>query len=463
MTACIADFDSAAAMLRAVGRASRGEDLPGLGLWPRAVVDALAPVSPLVDRLPSALRAWVYRRAGWLEAAPERALSSFDSEAIARWMTGHYDARPRPAVAVGSSNGALTHLWAWLDVPWLPQTFLVPVRRSGVSPDMPRLDMLWGREAARVLLARNPDVALHHMSDAVQDRLMLEEMAYFRLKRQTLGEAYERFLDASLEPGGTIFLVDCRVSWGTTRVGERHLFQHGALGGATEDEYRRGGPRIRGLLARAHAPLLAWDSPAPDGRSPEAEWGFDPELARDVERFASRRGLRVRRIVLEHPEDASPFVADLFRDAYARRGLPTDRLLVSSFVLLDPHLTLRSASVPFWMLFNVERSADALGAYLEGAAPFDEILMTLFSHGERSAGLAPLERFGALVASARRRGEIVGIEPGAWPRDVGNYVRYHRDLRRRLFRRHRPARLSLEELDRFVASNAGRYALEIHG
>jgi pimeloyl-ACP methyl ester carboxylesterase len=42
------------------------------------------------------------------------------------------------AVAIGSSGGALTHLYAALGIPWLPQTLLLPVRQRGLPPDLPR-------------------------------------------------------------------------------------------------------------------------------------------------------------------------------------------------------------------------------------------------------------------------------------------------------------------------------------
>src|SRR6266851_6835286 len=145
---------------------------------------------------------------------------------------------------VGSSNGAAVHLWAALGIPWLPQTFLVPVARSGVPPDEPLEELRWAEPHAATVLARNPDLDLHHMQDPVQDRLMVQHMSYFRLKRLTLGAAYESFLRESLEPGGTIIVMECGLSWPTMRRGPRHVFQFGALGGATADEMMRGGPRV---------------------------------------------------------------------------------------------------------------------------------------------------------------------------------------------------------------------------
>ena len=103
---------------------------------------------------------------------------------------------------------------------------------------------------------------------------MIQRMAYFRFKQLRLGTAYEQFLVQTLQPGGTIFIVECGLKWPTTRFGQRHIFQFGALGGATPDEYHHGGERVEDYLRRYHARRTAWEAPAPDCDRPEAEWGF---------------------------------------------------------------------------------------------------------------------------------------------------------------------------------------------
>ena len=160
-----------------------------------------------------------------------------------------------PAIAVGASNGALTHLWAAMGIPWLPQTVLVPVRRDARDVDDIGADYAWGQRVAPHALARNPEWVLHQMIDPVQDRLMVHRMGHFRFKRLVLGDAYERFLDEHLAPGGTVAAVDGGLDFAITHAGERHVFQHGAVGGPTETEYRRGGPRVTQFLAEAR--LLA--------------------------------------------------------------------------------------------------------------------------------------------------------------------------------------------------------------
>lgn len=449
----IADFDSASVMMRALGRFLSGKHFPGLGLQPRA----MAPLIGMVNRLPVPLRDGFYTWMGWLEAIPPKRLQEVDAEELARWTVGEYPRRRYPGAMIGSSNGANVHLCAALGIPWLPQTYLIPVRRA-LAPDEPRLDMEWGRRHAASLLGVNRELQLHHMNDANQDRLMIRRMTYFRVKRRRLGEAYEEFLEETVEPGGTLFLVECGFSWPTTAVSERHVFQHGALGGATADEFHHGSVRVRRYLARYGSKRRRWDPPEPDGVGPEAEWGFEPALREDVERFARRRGFRVRRIAFDQPEDLSPLVADLYRWWYRSRGMPANRLVAESFIVMEPWWVVRTGSVPFWMVFNKEPSASGLEAYLDRTEPYDHIHMMLFSHGVESVGLVPIERWRSVIGRARRSCGFLGVDERAYPRDFAAFIRYNIDFEKKIAARYpMPGPLSLRQLDAFLEESDGRY------
>jgi hypothetical protein len=418
---------------------------------------AMKVLSAMVNRLPPVLQEQVYIWSGWLEAIAARQLDRVTETDLARWAVSQYPKRRYPAVAIGSSNGAATHLWAALGIPWLPQTFLVPVARSSVHPDEPQDELRWSLEPARAVLDRNPGLQLHHMHDPVQDRLMVRRMSYFRLKKLSLGETYRAFLDQCLEPGGTIILMDCRLSWPVTDCGDRHLFQFGALGGATSEEMHRGGLRVTEYLRRYESHRTKWDPPAPDLTAPEAEWGFAPALADEVLVYASQRACSVRRLVFEEPEAMSPLVADLHRWWNERRGLSSTRLLVDSFILMEPYWCLRTGSIPFWMVFNTEGSLAALRSYLSTRV-FEEIYLTLFSHGVDSIGLASIVDWSALIKQATLRARFIGVDTASFPRDFAVYARYHDDLLRTIPERHAlPPPLTLAQFDQFLQAHAQRY------
>lgn len=137
--AFIAGFDSASAMLRALGCCLHGKRFT---LFENPY--ALAPFGAVLNCLPQSVRQFIY---GWLgpreAVAPER-LAALRTEAVSRWMLAQYPRRRYPAVMVGASNGALTHLCALLGIPWLPQTWLIPVHHPGLDPDEPIAAMDWG-------------------------------------------------------------------------------------------------------------------------------------------------------------------------------------------------------------------------------------------------------------------------------------------------------------------------------
>lgn len=421
----VADFDSASGQLRALARALTGRYFPrlGQGRLPAAAVRA-------ANLLPLPLRQQAYVLGGVLEAVDPSRLGEVDGHRVAGWIAGHYPRRRYPAVAIGSSNGAAVSLYTALGVPWLPQTFLLPVRHPRWPPDDAHRALEFGARAAGPLLAANPDLTLHHMHDPNQDRLMVAGMAYFRLKRLTLGRAYEQFLEECLEPGGAVLLLRHNLRWPATRVAERHVFQFGAAGGATAGEYHHGGPRVREFLRRHGSGRDRWDPPGPDGEAAEAEWGFAAPLAGDVRRWAASRGHPVREITLGEPEDLSPIVAGLFRRWYAARGMPAERLLVESFVMQDPAAALRSGSVPFWTLFPVEPSVRRLAGYLSAARPYAEIRALAFQHGVRSIGLAGLASWHAQLGRATRDGRFLALDESRYPADFAAMARYGAALRR---------------------------------
>lgn len=417
-------------MARILGSAVHGQDAPLLAQYPASLEPALDWLMTQVERLADRAVQAIYRRSGWLDAVSAGRLRKLRSEQLATWAVQRYPRRRYPLVFVGSSNGAVAHLAAALGAPWLPQTLLLALRTGGLDPDDPSADMQAMMPAGRALLSRNPGLALHHMHDPVQDRLMIARIAYFRVKFLRLPRAYRAFLASCLAPGGTIVLVDCTLRWPTTTVADRHVFQFGALGGATAAEFREGGPRVAEFLHRQGSAKDRWLPPAADGDSPEAEWGFAEPLAGDLATAAAENGLTVDRLRFTQPEDASPLIAGLFREWYVAHGLPADRLIVSSFLLMDPLLTLRTGSVPYWALFGTQPSLDRLASYLSGTPAYDHIGLTVFPHGEESIGLPGIGEWQSVLRSARRGGELIAIDPDHYPRHFRALTGFHRELNR---------------------------------
>jgi hypothetical protein len=403
----VASFDSATALLLALSAALRQRPFAYLGQSRLEVPLVYASMA-----LPLGVRRRAYAFATGSEGVPPKRLAEVDLESVASWAAQQYPQRRYPAVVIGSSNGALTHLYAACGIPWLPQTWLVPVRRRWSDPDDVRSAREFGALHAQRLLRANPAVALHEMLDPNQDALSASQMAYFRIKWQALPSAYRRFLDERLARGAPIVVANDESSWPVTRVAERHVFQFGAQGGMAPADY-----------------LAMPDAPTTDETAAEAEWGFAPELLGDIQAYADERAHPVVEMRYHHPQDMAPAVADTVSAWMREHHIEPRRLLVSSFIVLDPWQAIDTGSVPYWTYFPTRDAADALSNYLDGHS-FDEVDVMLFSHGSRSRGLADAGRWERLAQRARRRGRLLAVDRSAFPADFLTFVRYARSLRR---------------------------------
>ena len=453
-----ADFDSATVMAAATAHFLAGRGFPILG---RPHGDLLRPALVGLNHLPERARRWLYRAGSGREGIPAETLARADSDELARSITRRYPRRRYPGVLVGSTPGGAAHLAAALGMPLLPQTLLLPLRHRGIDIDDPSADVDQARPVAEALLASNPDLIVHHMSDPTNDRLTLARFSYFRVKRTALGKAYEQFLAEQVAPGGTVYVLDCSHRWPTAQISDRYFFQFGGVGGLSPDEYLHGGSQVAEFLAAQGSARRAWSAPVPDSEQPEAEWGFQPALDDDVERVAGRLGLRVVRIRFDQADDLSPFVAELHRWWYRRLGRPADRLFVESFVLVDPHWTLRAAAIPYWVTFNSRQGVARLAQYLEGVDPYEVIEATLISNGTWTPGLAGPEDWRDVLGRARIEGRLAGVDAARFPTDLAVFARYRDSLRRAEPRWPVPAPLSPEALAEFAAEAGDRSRVRV--
>ncbi|MEP0886058.1 hypothetical protein NDI49_31480 [Trichocoleus sp. ST-U3] len=443
----IIGLDSATAALRATAKYLQGKELRSGDIAPGLMASLLDAASHLPDR-------WIERFStfsGWADASSPRVLDEIRAETMSHWIVKQYPKRRYPAAMIGSSNGAAVHLCAALGIPYLPQTLLTCVRHSSDLDD-PKQKLEWAKEKVQRLLKKNPDLWAYQMHDPNQDRLKVGRLAYFRLKRTHLGSRLKQFLKENLEPGGTLFLLECQYTWLSTHAGERHLFQVGGKGELPPEAYFQDSQQIADFLRRHGSKHRQWNPPAPDGRYPESEWGFEPALRKDVEQFADEHGLRVRRIVFDFPQDLSPLVADLYRWWYQQRGLPSDRLFFESFTYLQPWWTLRLGLVPFWTVFNDQMSAQKLDNYLDTVKPYDEIYANLFSNGIESLGIASIDRWRSIINRARKHGQFIGVNEQQYPGDIASFIRHYTELKKLDGRYPIPEPLKLYELDNFLTA-----------
>lgn len=453
------NFDSSSGLVKALANCLHGKSFAGVGTIPSSQL-----LGKLINTIPSKLQKNIYVYGSAKGAKDPDKLGKVDSNKFSEWVSQLYPKQKYPAIFIGSSNGPIVHLGAAMGVPWLPQTFLIPVKTpSGLDVDEPIKRMEWGRKAARDLLKSNPDLQLHHMMDPNQDRPQLRKTSYFRVKQLRLTSAYKQFILENLNENGILYIVDCQKQHPVTKVEERHYFQFGGLGGTTIEEYINGSDSVKHFLKEVGSKHEKWDCPPPTEDMPESEWGFEPTLKEDLLQLAQNHGFEVRSVVFDEPEALGPFVADLYRSWYKERGITYNQLLVGTFFLIDPYWTLKTGSVPFWLAFNGKPSADFLKKYLEETEAYENIYLLPFSHGIRGMGLASEEYLKSILSLARNKGEFIGAQPGKYPFDFGIYARFEKDLRKKVPTRiPESERLRIDQLQGFIQQTAGKYQVEWH-
>jgi len=118
-------------------------------------------------------------------------------------------------------------------------------------------------------------------------------------------------------------------------------------------------------------------------------------------------------------------VAELYRAWYAEQGVPANRLLGSSFAVIDAHLPLTRGLVPYWTLVGTRDARDTLTEYLRETESYDEIHLGLFSHGTCSIGRARIEDW-TRYCGWPRAAAYCGVDTDAYPQDFANNSRFHR-------------------------------------
>lgn len=452
----MAGFDSGTAFVRSLGNYLKGKDFTGIGIAPDSSFFA-----DFVTSLAKDIKEVIYSRSGATEAIKARELTSIDVREFTKWVCNMYPQRKYPAIFIGSANGAVIHLAAALGVPWLPQTFLIPVKRpSSFTVDEPKEALNWAEKPAESFLKNNPELQLHHLWDPNQDRLMLSHMTYFRLKYLQLDDNYKSFIQQHLIPGGRIYIVDCRYEWPVKKVAERHYFQFGGAGGNTIEELFGGGSqRVEEFLNRYGSNFKRWNPPKIDEKMPEAEWGFEKQLEQSIQSFALQQGFKAIRISFKTPESISPFVADIYREWYSNRRIISNRLVVDSFIVHDPYWTIRTGSIPLWMKFNKEESANLLKEYITSSKGFEEIYLMLFSHGTESVGLVPIAKWEQIISQKSVKWDFLGVNKEAYSMDFGGFVNYNKDFQEKIKARYPLASLGITVFEKFAKENAKKYKI----
>lgn len=127
------------------------------------------------------------------------------------------------------------------------------------------------------------------------------------------------------------------------------------------------------------------------------------------------------------------------------------RLLVETFICVEPEWALRTGTVPFWTPFPVASSLAVANRYLDVEADWEQVAVTLFTHGVRSEGLASAAEWQRLADRGRRPGVLAGVDARRWPVDFAALARYSDALDDIARPGRKPPRIGVDAFDELAA------------
>jgi hypothetical protein len=321
--------------------------------------------------------------------------------------------------------------------------------KGGTANDDVAAHFLNSRALGEAILKNNDEIVVIGHFDPVHDGWLTGVVNHVRVKLLRIPAAYRQFLRSRLQRGGAIVYLDCRAAWLQFRVGERHVYQVGGWGGIAAETFLEGAPSIDAFLeARGSPHRGGWRLPDLQlKRGPESEWGSEPELAEDLERFARREGYRFVRVSMDEPRDFAHLTFHAYQRLFADCGIEPQGVLIEMFTQYDPVSVLRGGLLPLWLVFNTEDSLavlkDMRRHFPEGRPVFFSALVTL----SRTPDMVPWDAWADALEGLDWRS--IGARAARYPEDLIALWRWQESLK--AWVRHHPsadpAPLPVEDLD----------------
>jgi len=411
--------------MRSVAAALRGEFFQ-----PQDMPDWVAGLATLLGGLGRRFNVWAVDCSQSMTGIAPEVADRITSADLAEHALGFYRGVQGPfdAVIVGAPNGGVAHLATALGAPFLSQHMLTSFRDHKHADDI-HIYAEHGTELARRVLSRNADLGVVNHYDPLHDRFLVRWVNHIRYKLLDLPQAYREAIRVWLKPCGTIVFSDCRYPWHQYRVGERHTFQVGGLGGVADEEFLSGRPEIEAVQRAERSPWVGgWRLDLPLEVQPESEWGTLPELRGACEAFARQSGYDFLPLTADHPEGFSLLAFHAHQALLRKAGLQPQGVLVDCFTQVNPVAPRLSSLLPLWLPFNCTDSLDLMRRSV-GEWPQD--LPVLF---------APLPNFAPAFDTVRLDVwlqvlggldvHLLGIDPRWYPEDLAGLFRFAPALKR---------------------------------
>jgi hypothetical protein len=444
MTSIESPESSSPIVTRAVAAGLRGEfcnnyEFPG---WQKALLMGLG-------TFPQGLARFAISRFESISGLPSNVLDGFSMDELefARindyaHLTGTF-----PTITLGAAlSGATTYLSLALGSPFLPQAFVVTLKKGSSDGNVTRYLHRSLDQALKIADGNRGLMTIQHY-DPVHDGWMTRFVNHLRFKLLDLPPSYVEFIKSKLEPGGAVVYLEGGASWLRYRVGSRSVFQVGGWGGIPAEEFLESSDRLQNYAHRTGLKFTDWklkDYPLEKG--PESEWGSEPGLAEALEIFCRAEGYRFVRIPLPHPNDFSRLAFAAALKLLEKERREPAGVLVEMFSQFDATASMQSGLLPLWLIYNTD---DSLAYLKEMRARFPAGKPVFFSPLATFSlppDCVPFDEWAAVLADFNWIN--IGARRNHYPADARALVKWAEPLRKWVQENRQPlhARLSAEEI-----------------
>jgi hypothetical protein len=383
--------------------------------------------------LPQGAARFAISRFQSISGLPPEVMDGFSMDELVRTRLRDYEQNPGffPAIAVGAAlGGATAYLSLALGGPFLPQAFVITLKRGSPTGDVDEY-LHRSLDTALHIANENPGLMTIQHYDPVHDGWLTRFVNHLRFKLLDLPPAYAEFIKSKLEPGGAVVYLEGGATWLRYRLGSRSVFQVGGWGGISAEEFIRGSERLTQYAQRAGLKTDHWSLNTDNWsleRGPESEWGSEPGLAEALEAFCKSEGYRFVRIPLAHPNDFSKLAFTAAQKLLEKEGRQPAGMLVEMFSQFDATAARQSGLLPLWLIFNTNDSLE----YLKG-------MRALFPAG-KPVFFSPLSTFSLTPDLAPYQDWVealsdfawtnIGARPSHYPSDARALVKWVEPLRK---------------------------------
>lgn len=372
---------------------------------------------------------------------PLRKLKSFATESLPKWCASQYPERKYPAIIIGSPNGAVAHLAALLEAPFLTSSFLLGFKHH-MEPDDITSYYKFGKEAGNRLLERGSGIEIVTHYDPLHDRALVKSACLIRVKLKEVPKAYQEFIAgctlANLAEEGTVqptlILINCDYPWPQYKVGEDSYLQVGGLGEVSGEEF-----------------LAKWSLDLAQDVRAESEWGCPETFASSVKEFATANGFPLLELKFDHPERYSLLAYQAYLKA---AGVRKTELIMDCFTYLNPYTNVLTGVPSLWLPFNTRDSYVFAEEFLDDKR-CPRIYLALVPSFAKSPDTVSLREWEELLAQKGKL-KLLGIDAKTFPADPLAPFSFNRAMRqlRREYKLRQRLKLDLATVEELVNSGS---------